>query len=272
MNEPEAPTRPIEAGWLALREPADTRTRDRAADQLLPPLLEHLARPGSAAAGLRIVDLGAGTGANLRWLSSRLPDPDRQQWTLVDHDPGLLARGPVQATALRADVADLTAVLAELGGADLITTAALLDLLDRRELAAIVDAVVAAGLPALFSLSVTGEAVLEPADPQDGPLAEAFNAHQRRDGRPGPDSAAVTAELFAGHGWPVRSVSTPWELTSDESALVNAWLEGRVEAAVEDRPELAEEAAGWLRRRRDQLAAGALTVRVGHVDLLALPK
>lgn len=270
----ELPTRPIEAGWLALREPADTRARDRAADTLLPPLLELLSqRAGSeGSGGLRIVDLGAGTGSNLRWLASRLPEPDRQHWMLVDHDPGLLARGPVQATAVRADVADLARVLPELGGADLITTAALLDLLDRRELTAIVEAVVDAQLPALFSLTVTGDVTLDPTDPQDEPIAAAFDAHQRRDARPGPDSAAVTAELFRERGWPVQSADTAWELTSEESALVNAWLEGRVEAAVEHRPELAAEAAGWLVRRREQLASGALTVLVGHVDLLALPK
>jgi hypothetical protein len=191
---------------------------------------------------------------------------------LVDHDPSLLARGPVQATPVRADVADLARVLPELGGADLITTAALLDLLDQRELGAIVDAVVDAGLPALFSLTVTGEAALDPPDPQDGPLADAFDAHQRRDGRPGPGSGEVTAALFRARGWVVREARTAWELTADrESALVSAWLEGRVEAAVEHQPELAAAAADWLDRRRVQLESGQLKVVVGHVDLLALP-
>lgn len=267
----DLPTRPIDADWLALREPADARARDAAAPALLPPLLAHLSE-SAGPGGLRIVDLGAGTGANLRWLASRLPDPDRQHWMLLDHDPRLLARGPVQATAVRADVADLAQVLADLGGADLITTAALLDLLDRRELAAIVDAVVAAQRPALFSLTVTGDVELDPVDAQDGPLAEAFDAHQRRDERPGPDSAAVTAALFRERGWAVQLARTAWQLRADrESALVSAWLEGRVEAAVEHRPELATVAADWLARRREQLDSGQLAAVVGHVDLLALP-
>ena len=299
-----APTRPIEAGWLALREPADTRARDRAADALLPPLLEHLSRSaasprtspvigsdtslvispdtssviGSDAGpadgqGLRIVDLGAGTGSNLRWLAARLPEPDRQHWMLVDHDPALLARGPVQATAVRADVADLARVLPELGGADLITTAALLDLLDRRELTAIVDAVVEAHLPALFSLTVTGEVTLDPADAQDEPLKAAFDAHQRRDSRPGPGAGTVVADLFRDRGWSVIEARTAWQLTAgSEAELISAWLDGRVEAAVEHQPGLATEAAGWLERRRAQLRSGGLEVVVGHVDLLALPK
>jgi hypothetical protein len=264
----ELPTRPIEAGWLALREPADARARDSAADLLLPLLLAHL----SSKADLRIVDLGAGTGANLRWLAPRLPEPDRQHWMLVDHDPGLLARGPVQATPVRADVADLAQVLPALGGADLITTAALLDLLDLRQLTAIVDAVVAARVPALFSLSVTGEATLTPADPQDGPLAKAFDDHQRRDARPGPGAGSVVAGLFRDRGWSVLEARTAWELRSaTEAELVEAWLTGRVEAAVEHRADLATEADNWLARRRDQAGDGVLEVVVGHVDVLALP-
>jgi hypothetical protein len=266
--------RPIAPGWLALREPADTRARDAVADQLLPPLLERLttsADPGRAATGLRIVDLGAGTGANLRWLAPRLPHPDAQHWLLVDHDPGLLARGPVQATAVRADVTDLTRVLAEHGGADLVTAAALLDLLDPKQLTAIVDAVVLARVPALFSLTVTGEAGVNPADPVDEPLAAAFDAHQRRDGRLGPDAGDLAAELFRERGWTVHQVRTPWQLNSGrEPELVAAWLDGRVEAAVEHRPDLAAEAAGWLNRRTG-LAPGALEAVVGHVDVLALP-
>lgn len=267
----DLPTRPIEAGWLALREPADARARDTAADTLLPPLLAQLSASASST-GLRIVDLGAGTGANLRWLAPRLPHPDQQRWTLVDHDPGLLARGPVHATQLRADVTDLARVLPELGGADLITTAALLDLLDVRQLTAIVDAVVEAKVPALFTLTVTGEAKIDPPDPQDGPLADAFDAHQRRDGRPGPLAGGVVAELFRDRGWSVLDARTAWELSSgNDSALIDAWLDGRVEAAVEHRPDLAEEAAGWISRRRDQVAAATLEVVVGHVDMLALP-
>jgi SAM-dependent methyltransferase len=265
--------RPIAAGWLALREPADTRARDAVAGEILPLLLDRLTAgpPDPSRAGLRIVDLGAGTGANLRWLAPRLPDPDAQHWLLVDHDPGLLARGPVQATAVRADVTDLTRVLAEHGGADLVTAAALLDLLDPKQLAAIVDAVVQAEVPALFSLSVTGDVRVDPADPADEPLAAAFDAHQRRDGRLGPDAGDLAAQLFRERGWQVLQVRTPWLLDSArEPDLVAAWLDGRVEAAVEDRPELAAEAADWLNRRTG-LAPGALTAVVGHVDVLAVP-
>jgi hypothetical protein len=272
-----APPRPADPDWLALRAAADTRARDAGAGVLLPPLLSRLGRTGEWAAGpktgLRVVDLGAGTGANLRWLAPRLPNPDSQQWTLVDQDPGLLARGPVQATAVRADVAELGRLLTELGGADLVTATALLDVLYPRHLKAIVDAVVDARVPVLFALSVTGAVELDPVDPLDGPLAAAFDAHQRRDGRLGPDAGPVAAEEFRDRGWSVLEVRTPWRLDADagDAQLIDAYLEGRVEAAVEHQPELAVGAGGWLDRRCGQ-ATGLPKVTVGHVDLLALPE
>jgi SAM-dependent methyltransferase len=272
-----APQRPADPDWLALRAPADTRARDAAAGALLPPLLERLGRTGdlptASDLALRIVDLGAGTGANLRWLAPRLPHPDRQHWMLVDQDPGLLARGPGQATAVKADVADLGRLLPEFGGADLITASALLDVLYPDQLAAIIDAIVDARVPALFSLSVTGEVVLDPAEPLDGPLAAAFDAHQRRDGRLGPDAGGHAMRLFRDRGWSVLEVRTPWLLSAanGDAELIDAWLDGRVEAAVEHQPDLASEAAAWLVRRRATPSAPGPEAVVGHTDLLALP-
>jgi len=268
---PNLPTRPIEAGWLALREPADTRARDAAADLLLPPLLTQLKHLDDDEAP-HVVDLGAGTGANLRWLAPRLPHPERQRWTLVDHDPGLLARSPVRATPLQADVIDLGDVLRKTGQVDLITAAALLDLLNAEELRAIVEAVVEAEVPALFALTVDGFTSLDPIDPDDPPLEAAFDAHQRREGRLGPDAAAFTAELFREHGRQVLEVPTAWRLDPGrgDAALVGSWLEGRAQAAVEHEPELRAMADAWLTRRAPG-GLGLPRVLVGHVDLLALP-
>jgi len=276
MTEPALPARGVHPEWLALREPADTAARDVAADTLLPPLLRHLAA-APPDDGLRVVDLGAGTGANLRWLAPRLAELGAvaalpaQRWTLVDHDPRLHAWGPASATTVHADVTGLTRLLAERAGTDLVTAAALLDLLDQPRLDAVVDAAVAHGAPVLAALSVTGRVVLDPGEGLDVELAEAFDAHQRRDGRLGPDAGAVLDQAFRRHGWTVIEASTPWQLGQAQEQLLDAWLVGRAEAAVEWVPGLAAAAADWLERRRAQAHAGALDVVVDHVDLLALP-
>jgi spermidine synthase len=54
-------------------------------------LLEVLARWAIPAGRLRVVDLGAGTGANLRRLAPLLGSG--QRWTLVELDPALVAAG-----------------------------------------------------------------------------------------------------------------------------------------------------------------------------------
>jgi trans-aconitate methyltransferase len=271
-HDPAAPERPIEADWLALREPADGRARDAAVPALLPPLLAALKRRTGGRAP-RVVDLGAGTGANLRWLATHLPDPDEQSWTLVDHDPSLLALGPVQASSLRADVTDLSRVLSDIGDVDLVTAAALLDLLDGTQIAAIVEAVVDVAVPALFSLSVDGLVTLDPRDPDDRMVGEAFDAHQRRAGLLGPDAAAYAAALFRERGARVLEVPTPWLLdpAAGDAGLVASWLEGRAAAAAEERPDLEAATAAWLDRRCAGLRDGFPRVVVGHVDLLVLP-
>ena len=262
--------------WLALREPADAAARSV---ELVDALLPHLAdRP------LLVRDLGCGSGSMGRWLAPRLPGP--QTWVLHDRDPRLLeiaAAGlpgaaadgaPVTARTEQGDLADLRA--AHLAGTSLITASALLDLLTVDELDALADACVAAGCPALLTLSVTGGARLAPSDPLDAVFATAFDAHQRRaeaDRRLlGPDAGAVAVAAFDRRGATVLTRPSPWLLDATHADLVEEWLRGWIAAACAQRPELEAHAPGYLHRRLEALAAGRLQVTVGHLDVLALPK
>ena len=84
------------ADWLALREPADRRARSV---RLVRDLVARLAqqRQGMDLGPLRIIDLGCGTGANLRYLApwldagSGLRPREGQDWICVDRDAALLA-------------------------------------------------------------------------------------------------------------------------------------------------------------------------------------
>ncbi|WP_274919340.1 SAM-dependent methyltransferase [Streptomyces sp. WZ-12] len=271
--------------WLQLRERADDAAR---APELLRPLRDHLAAAPAperfgGTDGLVIRDLGCGTAAMGRWLAVRLTGP--QHWVLQDHDPVLLAQAalrmpstaadgrPVTAVTAYGDIAGLTA--AALADTSLVTASALLDLLTRDELEAVAAACTGAGCPALLVLSVTGRVELAPPDPLDAALSAAFNAHQRRaaGGRRllGPDAVAAATGAFVRRGARVMARSSPWQLGGPESVLTERWLRGWVGAAREQRPELAAEADGYLRRRLESCAAGELAVAVHHTDLLALP-
>ena len=291
------------ADWLALRAPADTAARSAGLARALARLIE--AEPGGAGAGeaaagamagsrsgahVRAVvvhDLGAGTGSMTRWLAPRLPGP--QRWVLRDGDAGILSHldlGSVVDDAGRPVTAQ--PVVEQLGelppdafqGATAVTASALLDVVTHAEAERIVAACVATGTPALFSLNVTGEVTLHPSPRADAGLERAigaaFNDHQRRDagGRRmlGPDAVPVVAGLFAAAGWHVRTAATPWRLGAADGALAAEWLDGWVDAAAEQRPDLAAAAEGYHRRRRPAAAAGRLRITVSHEDLLAWPR
>jgi hypothetical protein len=271
--------------WLALREPADATARSVELVDAVRPYLSE--RP------LVVRDLGCGSGSMGRWLAPRLSGP--QTWVLHDRDPRLLeiaAAGlpdtaadgaPVTARPEQGDLADLRA--AHLAGTSLVTASALLDLLTVDELDALADACVAAGCPALLTLSVTGGARLAPSDPLDAAFATAFDAHQRRtessdslspgggDRRLlGPDAGAVAVAAFDRRGATVLTRPSPWLLDATHAELMEEWLRGWIDAACAQRPQLEAHAPGYLHRRLEALAAGRLRVTVGHLDVLALPE
>src|SRR5690349_901964 len=113
------------SNWLALREPADIGARSMALTRLI---AEKLPRDRA----VRIVDLGTGTGANVRYLASHLPA--QQEWLIVDRDPALLAEAAAALRPLRnVDVETFETNLGDLDGTiltrrDLVTASALLDL------------------------------------------------------------------------------------------------------------------------------------------------
>jgi hypothetical protein len=254
--------------WLTLRERADADARSA---ELVDVLRKNFFEPSR----WLIRDLGCGTGSMGRWLTGRLGG--RQHWVLHDRDPRLLSLAGATMTGPDVTVetrqGDLTALHAgDLAGTSLVTASALLDLLTAEEVAGLAAACVEVGCPALLTLSVKGQVELDPAEPLDAELAEAFNAHQRRDvaGRRllGPDAVATTVEAFDRLGAVVSTRPSPWQLGPDQAALAGEWLRGWVEAACAQEPDLAAEAPGYLRRR----LAGELRVVVGHTDLLALPR
>ncbi|MFI7599860.1 methyltransferase domain-containing protein [Actinoplanes sp. NPDC049681] len=254
--------------WLSLREPADAAARATDLPGLLP-----------VDGTLVVRDLGCGTGSMARWLAPLLPGP--QRWILQDRDPALLAYAaahapssaadgsPVTVQTVEADVTTLTP--GDLSGVSLVTCSALLDLFTADEVTALADVCVAAGTPALFTLSVDGEVTFDPPHPLDAEVSAAFNEHQRREtgGRwlLGPEAVGAAAEAFAKAGAAVTTRPSPWRLGADRAGLIAAWLRGWVGAAAEQRPDLP--VGDYLAARLEALEAGTLTVTVGHQDLLA---
>jgi hypothetical protein len=263
----------VSPSWLELREAADGAARARE-------LVERLRHPVDGVWSIH--DLASGSGSMGRWLAPLLQGP--QRWVLHDRDADLLAMAAANVPGPAADgaevavetrLSDVTQLRPDdFAGATLITASSLLDLLTPNELTRLIHACAGAGSPVLFALSVSGSVQLSPAEPLDARLAAAFNAHQRRmtpRGRLlGPDAVEAAVEGFSRLGLEVAVRPSPWHLGAAENELVVEWLTGWVDAACEQRPELASDADRYRRRRLRQAAAGALTVIVGHFDVLVL--
>jgi len=243
----------VSSEWLDLREPADAEARST---ELAERVARHL-----PAGPLVIHDLGGGSGAMGRWLAPRLPGP--QHWVVHDRDEDLLALAADGGEVRLSDITRLSP--GDLDGADLVTASALLDMLTADELERMLGA--CAGLPLLVAMTVTGHVALTPSDPLDERMVAAFNVHQHRDGRLGPDAVAAVEELHP----EVIARPSPWHLGAAHADLMAEWFGGWVTAACEQDPALAAEAAGYRERRLAQAAAGELEVTVDHADLLVLP-
>ena len=259
------------ADWLALREPYDLAARNR-------DVLAAVARSVAGQPAISVVDLACGTGSTLRALAPRLPS--RQMWRLVDNDLGLLARAaagdPLAGASVTTKPVDLSRDLeAALDGAvDLVTTSALLDLVSAEWLERFVVETAARRLPVYAALTYDGRAVLEPADPFDAAVISRVNRHQRGDKgfglALGPAAAAAAITQFERVGYAVVHGGADWTFAAHDRQIQNEVLSGWAMAALE-LGELPPQIVDWLTRRRELVAAGVATMRVGHVDFFAQP-
>lgn len=272
--------------WLALRERYDREARSRELTLTLAAFLAQ--RRGSGP--LEVLDLGCGTGANLRELApefaAHAPRPiplAEQHWRLVDRDPVLLSRAAAEPLAVpRVTVQrDLAAGL-EAGlfaGVQLVAASALLDLVSEAWIAQFARTVTsiypANRAPALlFTLNYDGQTSWSPTDPRDPIVLDRFNADQRRDKgfgpALGPDGAGAMAAALASRGYRLLQVRTPWQLDPRARAMQSALVEGHRQALAAD-PAVADWLDSWAARRQELIRSGRSLMTVGHVDLLALP-
>jgi SAM-dependent methyltransferase len=268
----------FEADWLTLREPVDHRSRaHRLAETLAAWWVEAAQGRGTEVA--RVVDLGCGTGSNLRYLSRRIPS--RQSWTLIDHDPDLLRRvaapsaSGLRVTEVHADLEE--AVGLHVPAADLVTASALLDLASEPWLVELAETAARAEAAALLALTYDGSIRWSSHDPDDQGVRDSVNAHQRRNkglgagAALGPVAGSVAEAAFRRLGYRTTLAPSPWRLGPDDASLTLQLIDGWLQAAVEEEPADRERWAAWANRRRASIAREDFELVVGHVDLLALP-
>jgi SAM-dependent methyltransferase len=260
------------AKWLALREPFDVSARN-------PDVLEAVSDLLRAHPSVRIADLACGAGSTVRAIHKRLPA--RQHWRLIDSDPRLLA---IARDAVPAGNIELSAHLLDLGKdlatvvenhLDLITMSALLDLVSEAWLHAFIGKVAARAVPVYAALTYDGRADLAPIDPFDAAILSAFNAHQCTDKgfgpALGPTAARATVLDFESSGYDVVHGNSDWVIGPEDRAMQIELLGGWAGAASMMKALADADTASWLARRIRLVEEGRSSIRVGHLDLLAVP-
>jgi SAM-dependent methyltransferase len=287
-------TETFDADWLSLREEHDHAARDIGLALALSDALPD--RP-------RILDLGAGTGSLFRWLAPILGRA--QAWTLVDADLSLIQRAFAEtegwaarngwttswpsrqvllvhthAGAWRMEglITDLRAAPANLplDRMDAVTNTALCDLVSRAWVERMAAGLAPHGLPFYAALNVSGHERFFPPHPADGLVARGFRRDQARDKgfggvALGPDAPAAMARAFAAEGYGVLRGPSDWRIGRGFSGFAASIAEGHAMAARAKLPRHRPAIAAWLAARQRQALRGALSARIGHTDLLALP-
>lgn len=276
------------ADWLALREPADHRSRSAA-------LLAELAKRFDGREVLRVTDLGCGTGSNLRATAPALNA--RQEWTLVDYDFALLEQAAKSLTdwadeakaigddlvlikdgrtiGVKFRIADLNTELEQVisGGIDVVTASALFDLISEPWMRRFIAALRATPATFYTVLTYNGEDEFLPAHPFDWGIINAFKIHQRRDKgfgpAEGPQAAATLARLLKEAGYTVETADTPWVLKPSDIALKTELLKGLHGAAMETGLVSDNGADDWLFWRTAMGDQKGSRMKTGHTDILA---
>jgi SAM-dependent methyltransferase len=249
-------------------------------------VMAAVARHFAARDSVRVVDLGCGAGSNLRGTFAHLPD--RQKWTLVDYDARLLdaARATLAGWADQAREipdglvlekagkilvvgfrqADLSAGVAPVLDAfpDLVTAAALFDLVAADWIARFARDLAARGLPFLTVLTYDGRTVWSPPHAEDARVLDAFNEDMRRDKGFGPaaggEATAALVAAFAAQGYATMTGDSPWRLARPADARLIDELARGIASAAAASPD-------WLAAR-----LAAQTCVIGHTDVFATPQ
>jgi hypothetical protein len=284
----------FDGDWLDLREPHDAAARDPGLARALAALLP--ARP-------RIMDLGAGTGALLRWLAPVIGRA--QAWTLVDADGGLLSRafattadhaeeqgwpatyasrktllvhapgGAWRVEGLIADLRDAPAGL-PLHQVDAVVNTALCDLVSEDWVRAMAAACARHRLPFYAALNVTGRERFDPPHRADALVHRGFARDQLRDKgfggiALGARAPQAIAAAFAAHGYAVRRAPSDWRIPRRAPEMAAQIASGHARAAMGRERRARMRLLDWAVDRRAQAGLQRLSVRIGHMDVLCLP-
>lgn len=280
--------------WLALRESVDHRSVDAGLrSELVGALVRRRSQQGDAEDAIAIVDLGAGSGSNLRGLAPHLGA--RQFWRLVEYDPALIAAARKRLSQWADSASEQGADLLLQKGAcaiaveflqadlssgvdhvlrpetDLVTAAAFFDLVSPAWLKTFCVSLAERKLQFYSVLTYDGREVWTPSHEADDEMLAAFHAHQAGDKGFGPAAGPAAIHALRNGlehaGYRVAMASSDWKLTQADHRLMHELAKGSANAVLETGKLARARVENWRAARLQ--AASCL---IGHQDILAQPE
>ncbi|MBV9756708.1 MAG: class I SAM-dependent methyltransferase [Alphaproteobacteria bacterium] len=277
-------------GRLDWREPLDAAARSPALAARLSASLP--ARP-------RLLDLGAGTGSLFRWLAPRigraqawlLADDDdalvaeaferthvwarRRGWTVTSPGRAMLVHTPFGAWRLEGFGIDLAAAPAglPLDRIDAVLCSGLLEHVSRAWLDGMLRRL---RVPLLACVLPNGRYEWLPRHPADRLIAAAMRRPLPPDAEfgmsLGANATALVQRALGAAGFDVHTAPSDWRIGRGELAVMRALVQLAAERAHDVFPARRRMIADWTAVRLHQTLAARLAVRVGHRDILAVPR
>jgi len=283
----------FDPNWLQERYPFDAEARNKelewqAVHQFA--FLNHI----------QIVDLGCGTGSNVRYYMEQFPQ--NQTWYCVEEDAGLkemfwqnisqVAREENYELEKKGDMLKMTKSghemeihfiegnlmqldgLVDLLRTDLILANAVFDLFSETQFTELIHTISHHSLSLLFSLNYEGMKFFPPEE-DDAFYIEQYNAHMKRpqdfgQGM-GPDASHLMESVLKRALADVKAGESIWEIGERDEKML-AYLLGFFEGALGEWWENETEKiafSAWLARKKTMVKDHKLAVHVYHKDVLA---
>ncbi|MEG4344957.1 SAM-dependent methyltransferase [Microcoleus sp. A003_D6] len=278
------------AQWLELRIPYDTIARNPVVEASCQQYLKKHKH-------LRIVDLGAGTGANCRYYLSKFSQD--QEWFLVEQNQELLEiafaslaswavkngydsksqflrlnlENQVHKITIQGIVGSILELenLINLETINLVVANAVFDLFSKQQFQIFLKYLNKYQLPIVTTLNYTGMNFTPQTD-EDAGFIKYYDRHMQRPqdfGRGmGSDCGAFMWEAMQGIGMKGLQGESPWEISGSDRIFLQLLL-GFMEASI---PEIIEEESlqqkfkSWLSQKQQMIAQKQLSCNVAHQD------
>ncbi len=281
------------AQWLELRIPYDSKARNLNVEASCQQYLKNHKR-------LKIVDLGAGTGANCRYYLSKISQ--EQEWFLVEHNPELLEiafsrleswalkngyksksqnlrlvlENQVHKVTIHGTVGSILELdkLIDLETLDLAVANAVFDLFSEEQFQTVLECLKNYQLSFLTTINYTGMSFIPQTD-EDLCFISYYHQHMQRHqhfGRGmGPNCGSKMWEAMKRLGMKRLKGESMWKISSSDPVFINLLL-GFMEESI---PEILEEANlqhqlhSWLAKKQQMITQNYLNCYVAHQDFFA---